>query len=169
MTEGPITPEDYLAHYGVPGMKWGRRRTEAQLATARVASADALKVAQIKKKGREGGVNALSNIEIRELKARQDLERDFNAWREANPTRKEKAVSFVKTAVTNEFKKGLGIDPKNDVDFMTIVNKLAKAKALSLGPPPDPNRQPRVNRNPDFDRDRQRRRREDPVFNVTSL
>lgn len=26
---------DFLMHYGIPGMKWGRRRTEAQLKRAR--------------------------------------------------------------------------------------------------------------------------------------
>lgn len=71
-----------LMHYGVKGMKWGRRRTDAQLAAAakkrEAASDDAKKVMDIKAKvGKKGDVSALSNDELKAVNERLNLEQQF--------------------------------------------------------------------------------------------
>ena len=48
--------EDFLAHYGVKGMKWGRRKAERLPATSEAAAATAAV-----KKAKTNSVKALSN------------------------------------------------------------------------------------------------------------
>lgn len=63
--------ENFLAHYGVKGMKWGRRK--AQVAP----SADAEKVTAIKAKAKTGKAKALSNAELQAAINRMQLEQNF--------------------------------------------------------------------------------------------
>ena len=73
-------PNDYLQHHGIKGMKWGIRRTEAQLARVRGKakkdnwSEDAKSVGEIRTKS----VKQMSNAEIRKVNERMDLERRYS-------------------------------------------------------------------------------------------
>lgn len=73
-------PNDYLKHHGIKGMKWGVRRTEAQLARVRGKakkenwSEDARTVGEIRTKN----VKQMSNAEIRKVNERMDLERRYS-------------------------------------------------------------------------------------------
>ena len=73
-------PNDYLQHHGIKGMKWGVRRTEAQLARVRGKakkenwSEDAKSVGEIRTKS----VKQMSNAEIRKVNERMDLERRYS-------------------------------------------------------------------------------------------
>lgn len=73
-------PNDYLQHHGIKGMKWGVRRTEAQLARVRGKakkenwSEDAKSVGEIRTKN----VKQMSNAEIRKVNERMDLERRYS-------------------------------------------------------------------------------------------
>lgn len=58
---------NYLAHYGVLGMKWGVRRK------SRTPSADSAKVKAIRKKK----VNEMSNQELRDANNRLQLEKQY--------------------------------------------------------------------------------------------
>lgn len=87
-----------LAHYGVKGMKWGVRRTDAQLAAAREvsvtqkkpgtyvktsggkglpASDDAVKAAVGRQKAKASSTDALSNAELRQVVERMNLESQY--------------------------------------------------------------------------------------------
>lgn len=83
--------DDFLAHYGIKGMRWGRRNAspEVKKATVKVngtdydagptrASADALTSAGYKSRVAVGGVNALSTKELQTLVLRQNLEQQYS-------------------------------------------------------------------------------------------
>jgi len=80
--------EEALAHYGIKGMKWGVRRSEAELSRARdgkppaekprpPASKDFEAVAKLNQKIKEGGTRSLSNQELRQYLERVELERRY--------------------------------------------------------------------------------------------
>lgn len=76
-----IFDEEQLKHYGIPGMKWGRRKGKAALKKVkkkvnppkRGASEDYKKAASIRKKK----IHQMSNAELRTLNERLQLERSF--------------------------------------------------------------------------------------------
>jgi hypothetical protein len=70
---------EFLAHFGVKGMKWGVRKDDALRGTSSVHTAheDAVKAQAAKEKVRVGGVKALSNEELQALVTRQNLEQNF--------------------------------------------------------------------------------------------
>lgn len=85
--------DDFLAHYGVKGMRWGVRRSDEQLDKARsersIAKEDSADAAQaravaekIKSKG--GRTNTISNQEMQLLINRMNLERNYNSLIENN-------------------------------------------------------------------------------------
>lgn len=72
---------DTLAHYGVKGMKWGVRRSQAELdraANRRSGSEDYQRTRAAKKKIRRGSTKNLSNDELRDLVNRMNLEQQYN-------------------------------------------------------------------------------------------
>lgn len=71
-----------LYHYGVLGMRWGRRKSRM--------SQDAREVKTIKKKK----VSEMSNAELRKLNERQNLERNY---RQLNPNSISKGIAVVGT------------------------------------------------------------------------
>lgn len=74
------TFQDVLQHYGVPGMKWGVRRSDKQLARAAAARADApehTRARELHSVARSGGTRKLSNKELQELNSRLNLEQNY--------------------------------------------------------------------------------------------
>lgn len=63
--------DDFLAHYGIKGMKWGVRKKKGP------ASADASRKQSVKDKAKEGGIQTLSNKDIQDAINRMRLEQDF--------------------------------------------------------------------------------------------
>lgn len=63
--------DDFLAHYGVPGMKWGHRKARGEHSDD---SAKALELHQRVKTG--GGAHVLSNDELEALNKRLNLEQN---------------------------------------------------------------------------------------------
>jgi hypothetical protein len=63
---------DFLAHYGVKGMKWGVRRKSGA-----PSSSDAAAKAEVKAKAKSGGVKTLSNQELQAAINRMNLEQNF--------------------------------------------------------------------------------------------
>jgi hypothetical protein len=80
---------EYLKHYGVPGMKWGKRR--ARIRSAR--SADSQAVLDIRAKKRDTKITSLSNKELQDAITRFNLEKQY---KQLDPTITRKGGQFVK-------------------------------------------------------------------------
>lgn len=72
---------DYLQHYGVPGMKWGVRKW----------SEDAKTVSKLNTKK----ISRLSNAEIRKINERKQLEKQYS---QLNPSHIKRGMAFVGAA-----------------------------------------------------------------------
>ena len=84
------TLEETLAHFGIKGMKWGTRRSQAQLHSP---SEDHVNARAASAKAKSGGTKALSNKELQDLVTRMNLEKQFST---VNPTKMKKASKFLK-------------------------------------------------------------------------
>lgn len=65
--------EQFLAHYGIKGMKWGVRRRDPKEA----ASQDAARSAALRARAKRSKPKALSNAELQTAINRMRLEQDF--------------------------------------------------------------------------------------------
>lgn len=91
---------DVLCHHGVKGMKWGIRKDYKSSGSEKRKrsrqedwSDDAKEASQIKKKR----VSQMSNVELRKLNERQNLERQHS---QLNPSVISKGMKYAATAVT---------------------------------------------------------------------
>lgn len=78
-----------LKHYGVPGMRWGKRKS-------RVASDDHIKTSKIRKKK----IYEMSNQELQTANSRLQLERNYKSLTKKTNYGKKAVGSFIKTAGT---------------------------------------------------------------------
>lgn len=82
----PQFPEDdvlntYLAHYGVKGMKWGRRRGESGGGSAKTAKKTPRPVSEdhaMSRELRKKRVSEMSNAELKKLNERMQLEASYD-------------------------------------------------------------------------------------------
>ena len=79
-----------LSHYGIKGMKWGVRRSDAQLARAKSSprpqlSEDAKNVNRLHEKIETKGTGSLSNQEMRQFLERMNLERQYSQMMSSPP------------------------------------------------------------------------------------
>lgn len=79
-----------LTHYGIKGMKWGVRRSDAQLSTAKAAprpqlSEDARTAEKLYNKVQNKGTGSLSNQEMRQFLERMNLERQYSQMMTSPP------------------------------------------------------------------------------------
>jgi len=79
-----------LTHYGIKGMKWGVRRSDAQLARAQSApkptlSDDAKTAERLHNKVQTKGTGSLSNQEMRQFIERMNLERQYSQLMSSPP------------------------------------------------------------------------------------
>lgn len=69
-TTGRVTSvDDFLQHFGVKGMKWGKRKNPA--------SADAAGAKTVKTVAKKKGIHTVSNRELQQAIERMRLEQDF--------------------------------------------------------------------------------------------
>lgn len=91
--------EDFLAHYGVVGMKWGRRRNRRALAKAAAKSRpsdEGAAARKVRAKQKAHGTSALTNHELRTANARKKLEDEFEKLHPRAKTRMEKGEAHIK-------------------------------------------------------------------------
>lgn len=92
---------DELMHYGVLGMKWGVRRSNAQLARARKSRKKSENDHEdYKKASRSKSVRTMSDKELRETNARLQMERQYADLTKKQSTGKKLVTAFTATATT---------------------------------------------------------------------
>jgi hypothetical protein len=82
--------DDFLAHYGVKGMRWGiRRKPKAP------PSEDVQRVKATESKIRRGKTDALSNKELQDVVTRMNLEQQYSRMVSEQQKRKYEANKFI--------------------------------------------------------------------------
>ena len=132
---------NHLAHYGVKGMKWGRRKADGNSAvdvsttakpgqrvtakggTGQPASADAIRAATARQKAKASTTDALSNKELKDLVERWNLEQRYRdlATKDAM-ARRTTGQKFVDKLIKNpqQIDKDIQNLKKTGQDFATV-------------------------------------------------
>lgn len=128
--------ENMLQHYGVLGMRWGRRSGGRGSGAKRQgpSSSEASSVAKLRKKK----ANELTNEELKKVNERINLERQFKSL---NPTRTDRAKKLVadimgnaaKTAITEVAKNTISKQLQGIVDTKIAAAVAAKAAKAAAG------------------------------------
>lgn len=96
---GPESLDEVLAHFGIPGMKWGRHSTtptavsvkerpgkkvKASGGQRQPASADAIATAVSKQTAKKSTTDALSNKDLQAMVTRMNLEQQYSKLKYSN-------------------------------------------------------------------------------------
>ena len=89
---------NYLQHYGIPGMKWGIRRAKVQSSgkSKKRDSDDYTQVKEIRKKK----ISQMSNKELETANKRLNLERNYKDLTKRKSRGKQAIDTFISTAGT---------------------------------------------------------------------
>jgi hypothetical protein len=110
-----------LTHYGVPGMRWGKRkargatvagpvevkvepgkRVQARGGAGQMPHEDAIKRAAARQKARQSTVDSLSTPELKALVERMNLEAQYSKLAVEAPTRLAKGKKFALKVISDE-------------------------------------------------------------------
>lgn len=110
--------DEVMAHYGVKGMKWGKRKGDSgpmdvvvsvrpgkKIKTSggrnQSASDDAITAAVGKQFAKKSGVQSLSNKELKIVVERMNLEQQYSRLASSNPGAVQAGAKFAKTILVN--------------------------------------------------------------------
>lgn len=131
-----------LQHYGIRGMKWGRRRPEGpdgrvQSGSATsTASEDSKTAAAASAKAKAHGVSALSNKELQDLNNRLNLEQNYSRLTSEGVSKGRDYVGMAKTAldISDSIDRGISNIPKPaQKAIKTLAVNSLPSGAVSLG------------------------------------
>lgn len=120
---------DELYHYGVLGMKWGRRKSRSRIGKPMLRtrkpkidkrSEDSKNVAQIRKKK----VNQMTNQELKEVNKRLELETKYNELANKKITGQRAVSAIIATGLTIGTIETAARNYKKAADF--VIDKLGK-------------------------------------------
>ena len=114
--------ENTLVHYGILGMKWGVRRTKAQLARAREMGENSPKSEDYIKAHSSKSVKAMSDAELRSRLNRLQMEQQYSKLHPGT-------VSRGKDAVNKILKVGTTVAAASTT-ALTIYNNFDKIKKI---------------------------------------
>lgn len=90
-----------LQHYGIPGMKWGKRKDKTGSSSSKTSevSDDAKRANDARTKAKTKGVQSLSNKELQDVVTRDNLMRQYNQLTPAKKSTGQKVYDGLKTTV----------------------------------------------------------------------
>lgn len=86
--------DDYLEHYGVKGMKWGKRKNKDKGDSRPLTSEDAFTAKTLQRSADNKGVGHLSNKELKSVVARMELQQQYDNLQKKG-SRVESGKSFL--------------------------------------------------------------------------
>lgn len=120
--------QNELSHYGVPGMRWGVRRSGVSSTPGKTKkgppSEDYKRMQDMKKRGKKN----LTTAELKELTGRMQLEKQYKDLSKASVSAGRKYTTDLmkeigKETVKGAVKKGIGSSVKYVADFMTTAGQ----------------------------------------------
>ena len=120
---------DFIEHYGIKGMKWGKRRTDAELARARGdkkgdKKGDAPKAVVGKTKTSGKKASEMSDANLKKVLNRMNMEQQYNKLTAPPPSIAKKTTKFfgeIATSIARTQLTALGNQHANKLvgDFMS--------------------------------------------------
>jgi hypothetical protein len=107
--------DDFLSHYGIKGMRWGRRKASVEVSSTSAtpaapkpkASTDANNAHEFQSRAKAGGLDALSTKELQALVNRQNLEQQYARLNPAPVSAGQKFMTETLPTIMNVSQTGL--------------------------------------------------------------